>query len=139
MKFAFVHAEKASFPVAALCRLLGVTRQGYYAFVHRPVCARVTAEQGLRERLQELHVETEGRYGSPRMQRALQAEGVRVGKRRIERAMQSLGIHARPRRRFRVTTAADPSHTPAENLLARDFTASGPDERNRTADTVVTG
>jgi transposase InsO family protein len=129
MKFAFVHAEKASFPVAALCRLLGVTRQGYYAFVHRPVCARVTAEQGLRERLQELHVETEGRYGSPRMQRALQAEGVRVGKRRIERAMQSLGIHARPRRRFRVTTAADPSHTPAENLLARDFTASGPDER----------
>jgi putative transposase len=129
VKFAFVHAEKASFPVAALCRLLGVTRQGYYAFARRPVSTHVVVEQGLRTRLQELHVEAEGRYGSPRMHRALQAEGVHVGKRRVERAMQSLGIQARPRRRFRVTTAANPLHMPAENLLAREFSASKPDER----------
>ena len=129
MKFAFIHAEKASFPVTALCRVLGVTRQGYYASVARPVSARVTADRGLRARLQELHVETAGRYGSPRMLRKLRAEGVRVGKRRVERAMQSLGIQARTRRRFRVTTAANPLHTPADNVLAREFTASKPDER----------
>ena len=129
MRFSFIHAEKASFPIAALCRLLGVTRQGYYAFARRPASARVTAEHGLRARLQELHVEMDGRYGSPRMLRTLRAEGVRVGKRRVERAMRSLGIQARTRRRFRVTTAANPSHAAADNLLARDFVASGPDQR----------
>jgi putative transposase len=129
VRFSFIHAEKASFPVAALCRLLGVTRQGYYAFARRPASARVTAEHGLRARLRELHVEMDGRYGSPRMLRTLRAEGVRVGKRRVERAMRSLGIQARTRRRFRVTTAANPSHAAADNLLARDFVASGPDQR----------
>jgi transposase InsO family protein len=129
VKFAFIHAEKASFPVAALCRLLGVSRQGYYAFARRPVSARVSTERVLRSRLQQLHVESSGRYGSPRMLRALRSEGMCVGKRRVERAMQSLGIQARTRRRFRVTTAADPSHAAAENLLARDFTASEPDQR----------
>jgi transposase InsO family protein len=129
VKFGFIHAEKASFPVTALCRVLGVTRQGYYAFAGRPVSARVLAEHGLRARLQELHVETKGRYGSPRMHRTLHAEGLSVGKRRVERAMQSLGIQARTRRRFRVTTAANPSHPAADNILARDFTACGPDQR----------
>jgi putative transposase len=129
VKFSFIHAEKASFTIAAMCRLLGVTRQGYYAFLRRPVSARVVSDRGLRERLQELHLEVHGRYGSPRMRRALRDEGVRVGKRRVERTMQSLGIQARTRRRFRATTAADPSHVPAKNILDRDFTASRPDER----------
>ncbi len=129
MKFSFIHAEKASHSVTALCRVLGVTRQGYYAFASRPVSARIGEEQHLRARLQELHVESDGRYGSPRMLRSLRNEGTRVSKRRVERAMRSLGIQARRRRRFRVTTEANPLHAPADNLLARDFTASRPDER----------
>ena len=129
MKFSFIHAEKASFSVSAMCRLLGVTRQGYYAFLSRPLCARSQSDRGLRARLQELDVENEGRYGSPRMLRSLRNEGMRIGKRRVERAMQSLGIQARTRRRFRVTTAADPTHAHAMNILDRDFTASKPDER----------
>jgi transposase InsO family protein len=47
MKFAFIHAEKASFPVAALCRLLGVTRQGYYAYANRPPSERLKRERAL--------------------------------------------------------------------------------------------
>jgi len=58
MKFAFVHAEKASFPVAALCRLLGVTRQGYYAYAKRLPGERRKGEVELRERLKELHEES---------------------------------------------------------------------------------
>lgn len=129
MKFAFVHAEKAEFPVAALCRVLGITRQGYYAFVHRPASAHVKEEAALRERLRTLHDESRGTYGSPRMLRALRAEGLRVGKRRIERALRSLALNVRTRRRFQVTTKANPAHSVVGNFLARRFHATRPDQR----------
>jgi putative transposase len=129
VKFSFIRAEKASFPVAALCRVLGVTRQGYYAFVKRPPSARAVEEEQLRQRLKELHVENRETYGSPRMLRALRAEGVRVSKRRIERALRALELRVKLRRRFRRTTQSDPSHAAAPNVLDRNFEASRPDER----------
>ena len=129
MRFAFIHAEKASFPVLALCRLFGVTRQGYYAYATRKPGERHIQDVALRERLKALHVENRGRYGSPRMHRALRAEGVRVGKRRVEKAMRGLGLFARMRRRFRVTTQANPAHMTFPNVLDRRFEASKPNER----------
>jgi transposase InsO family protein len=129
MKFAFIQAEKASFPVAALCRLLGVTRQGFYAFAKRPASARTERERLLRERLQALHAESRGTYGSPRLHVALQREGLRVSKHRIARALRSLGLRGRSPRRWRITTRANPAHPVAANVLARDFSASRPNER----------
>jgi len=129
MKFGFIHAEKAEFPVAALCRLLGVTRQGYYAYAARKPSERQMKDAALRERLRALHVENRGTYGSPRMRRALRAEGMKVGKRRVERAMRGMGLFARMRRRFRVTTQANPAHGVVSNVLARRFEASRPNER----------
>jgi len=129
VKFALIHAEKAHFPIAALCRLLGVTRQGYYAFARRSPSARLANDKALQERLRALHAESRGTYGSPRLQAALRAEGVRVGKRRIERALQVLGLHARTHRRYRVTTWANPAHATAANTLERRFEASRPNQR----------
>ena len=129
MKFAFIHAEKAHFPVAALCRHLGVTRQGYYAFAKRPRSSRATSDEDLQTRVQEVHVGSQKRYGSPRVLRELRRHGLHVGKRRVERAMRSLGLQARARRRFRVTTAANPAHAVEPNTLNRDFSASRPNER----------
>jgi putative transposase len=129
VRFSFIHAERAQFPVAALCRVLGVTRQGYYAFVKRPPSPRAVEEEQLRERLKELHVESRQTYGSPRMLRALRSEGVRVGKRRIERALRALELRVKLRRPFRRTTQSDPSHVAAPNVLERRFEASRPDER----------
>lgn len=129
MKFAFIHAEKAYFPIAVLCRLLGVTRQGYYAFAKRPASARTEAEQQLRERVQTLHTESRGTYGSPRLHAALRREGLRVGKRRVERALRSLGLQGRSRRRWRATTRANPAHPVVGNSLAREFSAARPNER----------
>jgi putative transposase len=102
---------------------------GYYAFAKRPASARVQDELSIRERLKVLHMESDGTYGSPRMLKALQNEGVRVGKRRIERALRSMGLQGRQRRRWRVTTRANPTHPVVDNALARDFTASRPDEK----------
>jgi transposase InsO family protein len=129
MKFAFIHAEKASFRVATMCRLLDVTRQGYYAYAKRPASTRVEQELQLRERLRVLHEESRGTYGSPRLLAALRREGVRVGKRRVERALRNMGLQTRTGRRWRTTTRADPAHPVVGNALARDFTASKPNER----------
>jgi putative transposase len=129
MKFAFIHVEKAYFSVAALCRVLGVSRQGYYAFAKRPPAQRVTDDAKLHHRVREVFADNKGRYGSPRVLRQLRREGVPSSKRRVERAMRGMGLCARPGRRFRVTTKADPSHPVERNVLARDFTATRPNER----------
>jgi len=129
VRLAFVHAEKALFPVTSLCRLFEVSRQGYYAFAKRPESAKVGEEVALQERIRRLHAESRGTYGSPRMLAALRDEGCCVSKRRVERTMRSLGLRARQPRRWRTTTQANPLHPVAPNTLARDFRASKPDER----------
>jgi len=129
MRFAFIHAEKANFPIAPMCRLFGVTRQGYYAYLSRPPARRVIAEMKLSEEIRTIFAENEARYGSPRVLRELHDRGRRVGKGRVERAMRGMGLTPpTPRRRFR-TTVQDPSHTPAPNLLDRNFSATRPNER----------
>jgi putative transposase len=129
MRFAFIQAERAYFPVDALCRNLRVSRQGYYAFAKRPPSLRAASETALRSRVREVHGESNQRYGSPRVLRELRRQGLRVGKRRVERAMRSQGLVARARRPFRVTTAANPAHQVEPNVLAREFSATRPNER----------
>ena len=129
MKFAFIRAEKEHFPVAAMCRLFGVTRQGFYAFVKRGVSDRVKADLELQERIKAVHRASRETYGSPRVLGQLRREGFRVGKARVERNMRALGLVGRAPRSFRVTTKADPNHRVEPNVLARDFRASRPNER----------
>lgn len=129
MRFAFIHAEKASFPVSAMCRLFEVTRQSYYAYARRPASSRVLAEATLCEAIRSIFAETGETYGSPRVLRELRARGVRVGKRRVERAMRGMGLTPPAPRRHRRTTVQNPTHPVAPNELARDFTAKRPNER----------
>lgn len=129
MRFAFIHAEKASFPLAALCRLLEVTRQGYYAFACRPPSRRVLAEAELCEAIRKVFADSGETYGSPRVLRELRAQGVRTSKRRIERAMRGMGLTPPAARKRVQTTVRDPSHPVAPNELARDFSATRPNER----------
>jgi transposase InsO family protein len=129
MKFAFIRAEKASFPVAALCRVLQVTRQGYYAFESRPLITRAASNAVLQERVREVHEDSGRRYGSPRVFKALQRSGLCVGKARVERAMRGMGLCARPRRHYRVTTKANPDHEKSPNTLNRAFCATRPNQR----------
>lgn len=129
MRFAFVHAEKASFPVAALCRVLNVTRQGYYAYAHRPPSRRVVSEAELGRQIRSVFTESRETYGSPRVLRELRQRGIAAGKRRVERAMRGMGLTPPTRRRYRVTTTREPSHPVAPNQLARDFSAKRPNER----------
>ena len=130
MKFAFIHVEKAVFSISALCRVLGVSRQGYYEYVKRKPSSRWARDAELQERVRGAFHESGKRYGSPRIHQQLRRDGQQVSKRRVERAMRSQGLSARKPRRFRVnTTQRDPSHPVVANVLNREFTASRPDER----------
>jgi len=130
VKFAFIHAEKAFFSVAALCRTLGVSRQGYYVYAKRPPSRRLARDVELQQQVRATFLSSHKRYGTPRVLEQLRREGCQTSKRRVERAMRALGLNARKPRRWRVnTTQSDRSHPIVANVLNRDFTASRPDER----------
>jgi putative transposase len=121
-----VQAEKTTFPVAVLCRVMAVTRSGYYAWVRRPPSARAQRDAQLVTQLRVVHAESRGTYGRPRLQHALRGLGARIGERRVRRLMRSAQLVARGRRRFRVTTDSAHAHAVVANHLARRFTVATP-------------
>ena len=126
MRFAFIEAEKAHFPITQSCAVLGVSRAGFYAWRGRPLAARAGADQRLAVEVAAIHAESQRRYGSPRVQRALRARGQYVGRKRVARLMQTQGLRARVPRRFRTTTDSQHTLPIAPNVLARRFTAPAP-------------
>lgn len=126
MKFAFILAEKAFYPILVLCELLGVSRSGFHAWQHRPRSARQCSDAHLATQVAAVHKRSRGTYGSPRVHAELKAKGVRVGKKRIARLMQENGIKARCKRRFRKTTDSKHTSPIAPNILAREFEAPAP-------------
>ena len=128
MRFEFIHAEKASWPVEVLCAVLDVSRSGYYAWVKRPPSARAREDAQLAVEVAAAHHRGKRAYGSPRVLRELRAQGLRVGKKRIERLMRENGIVARQKRRFRRTTDSNHDGPIAPNVLERDFTTEGPNQ-----------
>ena len=129
MRFAFVRESEGTWPVAALCRNLGVTPAGYYAWRGRPPSERAKAEAALAAEAGAAFAEAEGRYGSPRLHRALRARGVACCVNTVAKAMRALGLAAcRPRRRRPPGSGgAEGDATP--NTLGRRFAATRPDEK----------
>jgi putative transposase len=121
VRYVFIAAEKALYPVTLLCTVLEVSPSGYYAWGHRPAAPKATADAQLVVKIRAALVRGRGAYGSPRIHRELRARGVRVGKKRIERLMRENGIVARQKRRFVHTTNSRHEHPIAANVLERDF------------------
>ncbi len=121
MKFVFIHAERALYPVRVLCTVLEVSRSGYYAWIDRPDAARTVADEQLIVEIVAAHQRSRATYGSPRVHRELRARGLRVGRKRVERLMRDRGIQARRKRRFRRTTDSKHANPIAPNVLARKF------------------
>ena len=121
MKFVFIAAKKAQYPVRLLCDLLDVSRSGYYAWVDRPAASKTTSDARLVIEIKAAMVRGRGAYGSPRVHLELRARGHRVGKKRIERLMRENGLVARQKRRFVHTTDSRHEHPVAPNVLDRNF------------------
>ncbi len=126
-RYRFIHAERATFPIVVLCRVLRVSRAGYYAWAGRGASARAQADEELSVRIKATHERSRGTYGVPRVHAALRAAGVRTSRRRVGRLMHAARLVGCCRRRRVRTTATDPAHAPAPNLVARDFTATAVD------------
>jgi putative transposase len=125
--FRFVEQEKANHPVRLLCRTLGVSPSGYYAWRDRGPSAHALADRDLARQVREAHVMGRGTYGSPRVHAELRAQGTQVGRKRIARLMREQALVGVRRRRFVTTTVADRAAAPAPDLVDRNFTAPGPD------------
>jgi len=120
--------EKASHHIATLCRVLGVSSSGYYAWCDRPLSMRARTDQALLDQIQAIHERSRGTYGAPRIHAELRAQGVRCGRKRVARLMREANLIGAQRRRYRGTTRQDRQAVPAPDLVRRDFTASAPNQ-----------
>jgi len=123
-----VSAHRAEFWVTSMCRVLGVSTSGYYAWQSREKSQRRRVDEALAERIERIHRESRGTYGAPRIHAELRAEGERVGRKRVARLMRGANVIGVSRRRSFQTTRRDPSARPAPDLVDREFTASGPNQ-----------
>jgi transposase InsO family protein len=128
VKYQFIRAEKALYPVTLLCRCLKVTRSGFYAWLRRG-SKRELSDRQLLTMIREIFLENRRAYGSRRIYKELQARGVRCGCTRVERLMREANITPPRRRRFRKTTDSDHTLPVAENLLDRNFSSLAPNQR----------
>ena len=117
MRFALIDGAKAAFPVHRLCRVLGVSQSGYFAWRGRPACRRQRDDMVLLAHVRSAFALSNATYGSPRMTRELQDAGLVVGRRRVARLMRDNGLQARQKRRFKRTTDSNHAWPIAPNLL----------------------
>jgi transposase InsO family protein len=127
-KYQFVHDHASQYAVAMLCRMLGVSRSGYYAWRTRPESRHRQADRTLSGQILAIHEQSRRTYGSPRVHAELQEHGVRCSAKRVARLMRLAGIRARRPRRVQTT---DSRHTfpVAENVLQRAFDAAAPNTK----------
>ena len=107
MKFAWIQTEKASYPLTKLCRWLGVTPSGFYAWRQRPESTHAREDRRLKVLVQASFAESKQRYGSPRIHADLIEQDEQVSRKRVIRLMQENGLKARTRKRFTLTTMSD--------------------------------
>ncbi len=119
--------DQADYPVATLCRILGISTSGYYAWLNRPPSARAQSDARLSERIRALHQRSRGSYGVPRILEDLQEEGEQVNHKRVARLMRSAGLVGISRRKGFKTTVRDRDARPAPDRVQRCFTAERPD------------
>jgi len=126
MKLEFIHAKKAEHSVTTLCRVLGVSKSGYYASAKRPECTRSREDRLLGAKVRASHEGSRGTYGAPRIHADLKEEGFDVSLKRIARLMQEQGLTGQRKKAFRRTTNSDHLFTIAPNVLERRFEVEEP-------------
>jgi transposase InsO family protein len=128
VRFAFIEAKKARYPVSAMCRVLEVERSGFYAWRSREESNHAVDDRRLAVEVRAAFEESKRRYGSPRVYRVLRRRGVKVGRHRVARLMSEQKLQARPRRKFVATTDSKHNLRTPPNLVKRQFKV---DEPNR--------
>jgi hypothetical protein len=129
VRFAFIQAEKANWPVSLLCRALKVTRAGFYAWLRRGPSRHRREDERLRVHVRATFKRSRKTYGAPRIHDELKESGETVSKKRVARLMREEGIVARKKRKFVATTQSNHALATPPNVMARDFRATRPNEK----------
>ncbi len=125
--FRFIAAEKAYYSVKTMCRVLSVSRAGFYAWLGRKPSARARQDEELTRRIREIHTDNRGVYGAPRIHAELRlADGLHVARKRVERLMRQANISGLALRKKGRTTIKVPGVRVCEDLVDRNFLASAP-------------
>jgi putative transposase len=123
-----VKAYQAVHSIAMMCRVLEVSRSGYYAWLHRKPSLRSLRDDELLVEIHRSYWASRGTYGAPRIQADLAEAGYSVSKKRVARLMREAGLEGVTRRREPTTTTRDELARPAPDLVDRDFNVRGPDK-----------
>lgn len=125
--FEFMTANQAMFPIQTVCRTLGVSRAGYYAWLEREPSDRARSDVELSARIRAIHKASKETYGAPRSHAELADEGAHAGRKRVERLMKAAGLVGVSRRKGTRTTFRDERVRPACDLVDRNLRADEPD------------
>jgi len=128
VRYRFVREHQKQFAVVMLCRVMEMASSGYYAWLHRPESPRAKANRALATRIKAAHARSRKTYGRRRIHIQLQRDGITCSRNRVGRLMRQAGICGLRRRTFKPTTDSRHSFPVAPNLLARDFTATAPNQ-----------
>ncbi len=113
----------------AMCGVLGVSESGFYAWRKRPTCRHQREDARIAQEIRQAFNKHQGRYGSPRIHRDLQDEGIICSRKRVARLMRVEELSASPQRHRVRTTKRDETHPVALNILNRDFQAEEPNKK----------
>ena len=128
MKYVFIHDQRFNHDIKTLCRVLDVSRSGYYKWRNRRQSDRDKIQEQLLVRIQEIFEDSRQTYGCPRIYDQLRKEGFECNYKVVERLMRDNGIHARRKRKFVRTTDSRHALPVAPNVLNREFKVDHPDE-----------
>ena len=128
MKYEFIREYRSEHSVVLMCKVLGVSRSGYYAWVTHVPGDRAKANGELLHHIQSCYRDARGVYGSPRVHQELLRRGIGCGRNRVARLMHQHGIVAKQMRRYRRTTCAKAGAQYAPDRLQRQFEATRPHE-----------
>ena len=128
----FIRAERANHSVTTLCRVLGVSRAGYYAAQRRPPCKRAREDKVIAAAIAEIHADSRETYGAPRVQAMLARRGIHIARKRVARLMRQEGLSGLVRRKRGKTTIRVPGidlsmtqgGSPLDNAVAESFFAT---------------
>ena len=129
MRFDFIEAHRAMWPLPAMCEALAVSKSGYFAWRDGRESPRRSRDRALTVQIEVIHRESRQTYGSPRVFQELKAKGIALGRKRVERLMKTAGIAVRPLRRFVTTTQSDHDQPIAPNILQQEFSATAANQR----------
>ena len=121
-------ANQADHAISLMAEVLAVSVSGFYAFQKRRPSDRQQRDEELAEQIAEIHEQSRGTYGAPRVHAELQEQGVSIGKKRVARLMKQQGLKGVHRRKWPVTTKRAERERPAPDLVEREFRADAPNE-----------